>query len=260
MESFSEDLLSQFQPTSKDGKALLPTLVSLFKTFEDTMKKMFDSMKLDLLEKIENKDSKIRDLEEEVFILKNTVGKLEDRIEDNDAYERRDTIIVSGKSIPAHSDGENSSEVACRIFREKLSLNLRPDDISVAHRFGGKPNSQKADHRSLIVKFSRRSTKLDVISSSRTKKCTDLYVNEFLTPQRQTIAYVLRKAKKECPNIVSGSSSIDGKNFVWIKSPNPSVPGARDIRQCVTNHSRLVEFCENVLKKPLSSFISEWKH
>ena len=41
---------------------------------------------------------------------------------------------------------------------------------------------------------------------------------------------MLRKAKKEFLNIVSGSTTFDGKHFVWDKPPNPDARDARDIK------------------------------
>ena len=260
MELFDENLLSSLQPTSKDAKALVPTLISLFKTFQENVLREITSSKEELKAQIALKDEKISHLENEVTNLKKTVGKLQDKIEDNDAYERRDTIMVSGNALPNYSDGENAAEIVCRVVRSKLSYNLTPGDISVAHRFGGKSSSQRPDHRSIIVKLCRRSLKVDLLTSSRTKKCGDLFINEFLTPMRQTIAFVLRKAKKECPEVVSGSSTIDGRNFIWTKPPGAAPRGTKDIKWCINSHARLVEFCDQVLKKPLTNFISTWKH
>ena len=260
MELFDESILSSFQPSAKDGKALVPVLISLFKTFQNNVLQEITASKEELKTQIAEKDEKIAHLETEVCTLKKTVQKLEDKIEDNDAYERRDTIMISGNAVPNFTDGENTTDIVCQVVRSKLSYNLTPGDISVSHRFGGKSSSQKPDHRSIIVKLCRRSLKLDLVTSSRTKKCGDLFINEFLTPMRQTIAYVLRKAKKECPEIVSGTSTIDGKNFIWTKPPSTAPRGTKDIKWCINNHSRLVEFCDQVINKPLNNFIATWKH
>ena len=91
-------------------------------------------------------------------------------------------------------------------------------------------------------------------------KPSKFFVNEFLTPARQTISYVLRKAKKEFPHVISGSTSFDGKVFVWVKPPNPDAPRARDLRVEVSSHSKLMDFCTKTLEKPLSHFIQEWTH
>ena len=125
---------------------------------------------------------------------------------------------------------------------------------------GTKKVSQGPDHRNILVKFCRRDTKNEVITRARKMKSTDFYATESLTAPRQTIAYVLRKAKKEFPHIVSGSTTIDGKNFVWTKPTNSSNPNAKCFRQAVHTHSRISDYCMKTLGKPLNHFIDGWNH
>ena len=99
--------------------------------------------------------------------------------------------------------------------------------------------------------------KTDILSRARRAKMDGFYANEHLTPLQHTISYVLRKAKREFPAIVSGTTTYDGKNFVWVK---PARPGARDSKVHVANRKKLEEFCSRALSKPLSHFIKEWKH
>ena len=47
-----------------------------------------------------NKDSKIMQLQSQVDQLQTRVGQLETKLDDIDQYERRDTIIISGPSLP----------------------------------------------------------------------------------------------------------------------------------------------------------------
>ena len=56
--------------------------------------------------------------------------------------------------------------------------------------------------------------KVDILNAARQVKPENFFVNECLTPTQKAIGYVLRKAKKEFPNIVSGSTTFDGKHFV----------------------------------------------
>ena len=46
----------------------------------------------------------------------------------------------------------------------------------------------------------------------------DLYINEVLTPTRNTIMYVLPKAKKDFPVLVSGYCTNEGSMHVWCKT------------------------------------------
>ena len=64
-------------------------------------------------------------------------------IEDNDSYERRDTLILSGCAIPAGSTNENTSVIAGAAIRDKLNIEVSPADISTVHRYGKKPSTPK---------------------------------------------------------------------------------------------------------------------
>ena len=116
------------------------------------------------------------------------------------------------------------------------------------------------DNRDIYVKFCRRSVKIDLLEASRKKKVPNLFINEALTPLRQKIAYVLRAAKRKCPGIVSGSSTQDGINFVWVYPPNRDAPGARCIKHAVHTYSRIERFCSETLQIPLTEFIESWEH
>ena len=200
----------------------------------------------------ERQGMKTTQLEHEVEQLKKHVMKLEEKIEDNDSYERRDTLVLSGSAIPPASNMENCPDIVCKF--------ISASDISVSHRLSTKSSSQRTPKKDIIVKFCRRNTKLDVLNSCRKSKPNNLFVNEFLTPSRQTIAYVLRKAKREFPHLISGSTSFDGKVFAWIKPPNPHAAGAKDLRVEINTHSKLENFCSRTLEKPLTHFIQEWTH
>ena len=76
-------------------------------------------------------------------------------------------------------------------------MEVKPGDIVFAHRMGPKPDSQKEDRRSLVVKLVTQDTKRSLVRNSKTLKNNNFFVNELLTPRRNTICYVLRKIKKE---------------------------------------------------------------
>ena len=48
------------------------------------------------------------------------MDKLEIKIDDNDAYERRDTVIISGTAVPAVANNENPLELMLSLVRHKL--------------------------------------------------------------------------------------------------------------------------------------------
>lgn len=246
---YSDDEIEGIGEMSEDGKLIVAALSS-----------KIDRMKMELctLTKImKEKDEKITKLDQEVINLKGTVEKLEERIDDADAYERRDTLLFSGEALPPTADGENSSTIVCEVIRSQLGVTIQSNSISTAHRLGKKPIKQGPDRRPIIVKFCRRETKQDIVESRRAVRPTKLYINESLTPLRNTIMYVLRRAKRQYPEKISGCTSIDGKVYVWTRPPDPN---ARNQRTPINNHAKLVSFCSSFLECPLSNFISEWPH
>ena len=132
--------------------------------------------------------------------------KLNEKGDNEDAYSRRDCVVLSGNGIPEATDGEIKSNVAINVFKNVLKLNVSPNDISTCHRLGRKPVSQGPDRRKnkIIVKLCRRDMKQELFGSCRKMKPRNVYINESLTKQRETIAYALRKMKHEHANVIKG--------------------------------------------------------
>ena len=261
------DSLSDYQPKSVDGRVIVPAILAIFDEFHtkfDSFRSTFETMLSDMQNKFvkvcEERDVKIERMDKQIISMKKQISVLESKIDDNDQHERRDTVIISGKAVPPAKRDENCSEVTCKLVKDQLNVILSPMDISVSHRLGEKKNTQGPDHRDIIVKFCRRNTKMELLAAARTIKSPNLYVNESLTPLRQTIAFVLRKAGREFPDIISGSTTLDGRNYVWVKPANPTAPGAKSLRLTISNHDRLLELCNKTLGKPLTHFLSEWTH
>ena len=249
--------LNDYQPKSQDGRVLVPAVLSIFHSFQTKMEDMFKELQSEFMKACSERDRKIERMDGEIVQLRKKVSILEAKVDDSDAYERKDTAIISGKAVPPVQNDENCSELVCKLVKDKLNYVITPTDISVAHRLGEKKSSQGVDRRDLIVKLCRRNIKSDLVTTSRRMKAPDFFINESLTPLRQTISFVLRKAKREFPRIISGTSTIEGKIYVWLHPPNPN---ARPIRQQVSTHDRLEEFCSKTLQKPLSYFIENWSH
>ena len=82
------------------------------------------------------------------------------------------------------------------------------DEVSVSHRLGSPPKTGQ-DKRAIIAKFCRRDIKMDILKSTKNVKPANLFINESLTPICRTIHFILRKARKKYPNIISGISTYD---------------------------------------------------
>ena len=216
-------------------------------------------MKLEFLEQLNLKKKQIEELTDTVEVLKNILSKLEERVEDAEAYERKDTHVMSGTNIPPVVPGENCVTLVCDLLKTALKLNIQPSDTSTAHRVGRKPVNQQVDKRNIIMKLCRRDIKSDILHACRQWK-PKFNINESLTPTRNSVMYVLRCAKKKQQSRVVGCSSIGGRVFAWIKSPNGSQQDGRGRRIPVNTRSELEVFCLDVLGEPLSNYFDRWQH
>ena len=99
MNNFEEfgNLLNDIQLTSKDGKSLKTALVSFFQDFPKQIVNMFNEMKTEFVQECRERNEKLVELQSEVKYLNNKVTQLEDKIDDQEAYERRDTLIINAK-------------------------------------------------------------------------------------------------------------------------------------------------------------------
>ena len=249
--------LKDLKLTSNDGKHIVPTLIKLFTEFQASFLAKMDEMKSEFIDLCSEKDRKITDHELKIKCLEQKVSSLEDKIDEGDAYERRDTLIISGDKVPVFTIDENCSQKVIDTLRTHLNYVLPASEISVAHRIGPPPASQAADKRNFIIKLCKRSVKKDILTAARTMKVNNLYIQESLTPQRRTIAFVLRKAKRSFPLIISGTGSQDGSVIVWVKPPNPNAPGAKNSRVVINNVAKLQDFCTRTLGKAISEIVPD---
>ena len=222
-----------------------------------------------LTELLTAKTTEIDSLNSTVKGLEAKVNKLENLIDDEDAYVRRDSLIFSGPWVPLVENAEIPSNTVRNIIKDKLKIVLHPNDVSVAHRLGKKPTSQLPDRRPIIVKFTRRDIKRDILSARRTLKneCKDnIYINESLTPKRRTILFALRKIRKNHGDVLTGCSTIEGRVYAYTKPPGANTRARNssdrrpDQRHVINTHESLVEFCREYIKKPLEDFLDSWGH
>ena len=105
------------------------------------IERKFDTIETKLTEDLKNRDCEVNDLRSEVNQLRIKLGRMKEKIDDADAYERRDTIIISGNDVPSATHGEIVSDIVCGVVRDRLKLEMDVTDISAAHRLGPKPKS-----------------------------------------------------------------------------------------------------------------------
>lgn len=152
-------------------------------------------------------------LDSEVRDLKCKVHELESDIDRVEQYERRDTIIISGPSLPPETPSENTTAVVTETVKENLKLNIKAEDISVAHRLG---TSQPGRDRPIIVKLVNRSLKYDVIGACIQLR-PRLYINESLTPRCLDIFKQVLAIRKEHRQKFQQCYTKDGNIVIKLK-------------------------------------------
>ena len=197
-------------------------------------------------------------MKEEIATLRKKVLDLEEKIDDNEAYERRDTVIFSGTDIPTAQEAEDTVKVITTLVKDKIGVVMKKDDISVAHRLGPKRNTQGIDKRSIVVKLCSRDTKLDLMKACKAVKPKNIYINESLTRPRAFALYGLRKAKKKFPSKVAGYGSYEGRLYAWVKPPNPTDPRARNGKMLINTCDQFKDFCDRVLNCDPSELVDNW--
>ena len=260
------EALTELQPTSKDCKLLIPVLTKFLEGFERKYENMFAEMKNEFRSKMEeqskeftellkSKNAEITSLNQQVNGLRLKVERLESNLDDADAYERKDTIIISGSGLPISGTGENCVQVVQETLRNTLQVELNANEINTVHRLGKKPLSQTPDKRPMIIKLCRRDVKRQILTAARQVKPSNLYVNESLTAPRRMILQVLRMMKRAHPDLLDGCSSYDGNVYAYTKT----TPGARNLRHLINSHQKLVAFTRDFIKVPLENFLDSWE-
>ena len=81
---------------------------------------------------------------------------MENLIDDEDAYVRRESLILSGTSVPPAANGEICANVAHQVLKNKMKFEINPNVITVSHRLDPKPQNQAGHKRPLVIRFCRR--------------------------------------------------------------------------------------------------------
>lgn len=189
-------------------------LLTVINIIGKVIQSQFDTYltKLDQINKV--KDEKITHLESKVCALENKITVLQDTIDDVDQYERRDTVIISGPSLPDETTHENPADLIVNTIKQQLHINMTHSDINVAHRLGTKQQDKK---RPIIVKLQNRAKKSELVQACVTVK-PQLYINESLSPRRRSIYSTVRKIRAQHKHLFQQCYTSDGKIIVKLKS------------------------------------------
>ena len=195
------------------------------------------------------------------------ISSLEEKIDATEAYERRDTAILSG-AIPPVSPNEDIRQVTVDLIKSKYrNIDISLKDISVCHRLQTKSRTdanQKPPN--IYVKFVRRDSKRELIRASK-EQARDaqnkVFANESLTPNRTSILQTLLKIKKTNTTI-KRVTSIEGQVYAYTASHGQTTTAdgssrrPRDQRHVLNTKEQLQVFCDTFLRQPLEDLVDSW--
>lgn len=229
---------------------------SLQASLEEKRQAALQTLSSDIKIGLSDRDELLTAANSDIKHLKDDVRTLKNALDEQDAYIRRESLLFSGSALPEYNDAENCADIAREIIRTNLKLPIEPI-ISTAHRMGPPPapGSNKPDKRDIVVRFSQRDTKYQVLKATRQKKIPGLYASESLTKTRKTILLTLRRMAKDDETPVNGTMTHNGRVFAFTKPAANSPSSARNLRTEINTLDRLESFCVNFVKQPLSNFL-----
>lgn len=138
-----------------------------------------DKLVLAFDKRLEEQSSKTKVLEEKVESLENSVEALEQ-------YSRCNSIRIFGvPEVPA----EKVEETVIGLFSDKLKVRVPLEEIDICHRL----REREGQHRPILVKFCRKSTKNLIYSVKKLLKGTRIVIREDLTSKRMLMIKELSK-------------------------------------------------------------------
>ena len=124
----------------------------------------FMTSKFDELEKDRKEQEKIiNNLKGEVSYLSEKLGKLEESIDAQQQYSRRNCLLLHGIE---ETKGEDTENTVLEVLNNDMGLNISKTALDLSHRIGNPKMKKKS--RPIIIKFVRYYDRRDVFMN---KKC-----------------------------------------------------------------------------------------
>ena len=164
-------------------------------------------------------------------------------------------------NVPTDTRDEDCKAIVINVMKEQLQLIINPSDISVAHRVGLRKH-QSPDRRNIVFKLCRRDLKYDILSACRQQR-PKFFVNESLTPTRNKILSILRRAKNKHPSTIKSLRSYEGSITVYLspkgRPTSQNQPLSQLRRVTVNTQRQLRGMLEEELQCSLEDLCSQWK-
>ena len=137
----------------------------------------FMTSKFDEVEKDrKEKENIINNLKGELSYLSEKLGKMEESIDSQQQYSRRNCLLLHGIE---ETKGEDTDNIVLEVLNNDMDLNISKTDLDRSHKIGN-PKSKKKS-RPIIVKFVRYNDRRDVFMKKKCLKGKGKLITENLT-------------------------------------------------------------------------------
>ena len=136
------------------------------------------------------KDKIVKELKSEVSDLNTSVKNLENQLDRQEQYSRRNRIFIHGIT---ETQDENTDDISLRTINEHLELELTEKELDRIHRIGN-PKSGNKKTRAIIVKFARYNTRRKVFVNKKGLINTGISITKSLAKHKMEF---FKKAKNE---------------------------------------------------------------
>jgi hypothetical protein len=140
----------------------------------------------------------------EVMLLKSGLELIKGDIMRNEHYTRRNNIKIYDL---AENIGESCVDTVQTLVRDKMKIEITPEQIAVTHRIFGRPNKP----RPIIVRFEQHDVKFAVLKQRRQLNDTGVSIHEDLVKAVSDKLLAI-KEKEECVDAWAWNGKILIKN------------------------------------------------
>lgn len=172
----------------------------LLDTFEKSIQVKIDEVK--------------QEVDKSVKLLKNQLERAESKIDDMEAYDRRNNLVFTG--LP-DSTMKSTDELVIDLCKNKLNVDVSINDIQRSLRLGriDSASDTTSKPRPIIVRFVSYRVRQDIYQARKSlrqrRECVDIYVNENLTVKKMGLLREVKSMK-----FFKSVYTRDGRVFAWF--------------------------------------------
>ena len=212
----------------RDNRRIIERMSSLEERISEKFNHLVEDVKSQVKEEL-NKDKEHMEaeinasfqiLEDDLRSKFTTMDKTQHDLNSLEQYTRKNSIRLFG--IKETDDTTNIEEQALKIIKDHLEIDLRSDDVEIAHRAGkfrpeGRHEAKKA--RPVLLKLASHKTKVRIIKAKRKFRGTNFWIAEDLKSQNAEKVKRLNELRKA--GKIKSVWAMDGK--IRVKKLNDTI-------------------------------------